>query len=144
MIRARSCIRGLARTTLVSAAIAAASASFAQQPSIVGTWQWTRKSNNCSEQHVYRDDGTGSVQSGARQSDRTYRMSWAPEPNGRYKLTTTIVKDGAGPDCAGATEDRVGKARVVYVLFGQSGETMLQCDSPAGPDCIGPLKRVAP
>lgn len=123
------------RTILFAAAIAPM-AAIAAQPSLVGTWEWTRKSNNCAEQYTYRADGTVLVKSGERQTEATYLIAWAPEPNGRYKLTTTKVKDSGGPDC-GAD----GQREVVYVLFGQSGETMIQCQTLDGADCIGPLKK---
>ncbi len=115
--------------------------ALAQQPSIVGTWEWTRKSNGCSEQYIYRDDGTASIRRADKHTENTYLVSWAPEPNGRYQLTMTTVKDDGGQDCAGSTEDGTGRRRTVYVLFSPSRETMIQCDSPAGADCIGPLRR---
>ena len=118
-------------------------ATFAQQPSIVGTWEWTRKKNGCLEQHVYSDDGTLLIRSGEKRTENTYLMSWAPEPNGRYKLTVATVKDHGGRDCRDATEDSAGSRKVVYVLFSQSHESMIQCESPAGADCTGLMKRTA-
>lgn len=112
-------------------------AAGAAQPSLVGTWEWTRKSNNCTEQYTYRADGTVAVKSGERSREGTYLLAWSPEPNGRYRLTITNVKDSGGADC-GPTP-----AGVTYVLFGQSGESMIQCNSVDGADCIGPLRRTA-
>jgi len=129
-----------AAITLLAAASTGASG---QQPNIVGTWEWTRKSNGCSEQYVYREDGTLSVRRGEKLTENTDLMSWAPEPTGRYKLTMTTVKDNGGRDCADSTADSAGQRRIVYVLFSQSRETMIQCDSPAGADCSGPLRRAA-
>ena len=114
-----------------------------QQPSIVGTWEWTRKANNCSEQYVFRADGTVSIKSGDALSQHTYRMSWAAEPNGRYKLTMTSVKEAGARGCVDAAEAAASLQRAYYVLFGGSRQTMLVCDSPAGADCIGPLKKAA-
>ncbi len=131
----------LAAITLLTAGTSTGASG--QQPSIVGTWEWTRKSNSCSEQYVYRDDGTLSVKRGEKLTENTYLMSWAPEPTGRYKLTMTTVKDNGGRDCADSTADNAGQRSVVYILFSQSRETMIQCDSPAGADCIGPLRRAA-
>lgn len=113
----------------------------AQQPSIVGTWQWTKKSSNCSEQHVFRDDGTLSIRRGEKLTENTYLMSWAPEPGGRYRVTVVTVADDGGRDCEGSTEDSTGRRSTVYVLFGQSRETMIQCGSPAGADCSGLMQR---
>jgi hypothetical protein len=115
----------------------------AQQPSIVGTWEWTRKGNGCSEQYIFREDGTLKIRRGEELTDNTYLMSWAPEPNGRYKLTIVTVKDDGGRDCEGSAENSTGRQSVVYVLFGQSRETMIQCGSPAGADCTGIMHRAA-
>lgn len=117
--------------------------AFGQQPSIVGTWEWTRRSVDCSEQFVFRDDGSLSVRRGNELTENTYLMSWAPEPNGRYKLTLSTVQDDGGRDCADSSEDSTGRSSIVYVLFSQSRATMILCNSPAGADCIGPLKRAA-
>jgi hypothetical protein len=115
----------------------------AQQPSIVGTWEWTRKNNNCSEHYVFRDDGTMSVKSGDAQTEGKYLMAWAAEPTGRYKLSLTTIEDSGGPGCADTVADRQSRQGVVYVLFGGSRETMIVCNSPEGADCIGPLKKAA-
>ncbi len=122
-------------------AIGAWTGARAQQPSIVGTWEWTRKSNNCSEQYVFRDDGTLSIRRGENLTENTYLMSWAPEPGGRYRVTVVTVADDRGRDCEGSTEDTTGRRSVVYVLFGQSRETMIQCGSPSGADCTGLMHR---
>jgi hypothetical protein len=71
-------------------------------------------------------------------------MGWAPEPNGRYKLTLVTTRDNGLRDCADVSGDRTGRRQVVYLLFGGSRATMILCNSLDGPDCIGPLKRSAP
>ncbi|HEU0199347.1 MAG TPA: hypothetical protein VFR86_02830 [Burkholderiaceae bacterium] len=116
----------------------------AQQPSIVGTWEWTRKANGCTERYVFRDNGTLAVTSGDESTENVYRMSWTPEPTGRYKVTVKTVKDHGGRDCADSLADDTGLERVLYILFGGSQQTMIACGTPAGPDCIGPLRRAAP
>jgi hypothetical protein len=115
----------------------------AQQPNIVGTWEWSRKKDACPEQYVFRDDGTVSMQRGEKRTENTYLMSWAPEPNGRYKLTVTTVEDDGGRDCDGSTEVGTGRQSVVYVLFSQSRESMIHCKSPEGADCTGLMRRAA-
>ena len=122
-------------------AIGAWTGARAQQPSIVGTWEWTRKSGNCSERYVFRDDGTLSIRRGEKLTENTYLMSWAPEPGGRYRVIVVTVADDRGRDCEGSTEDTTGRRSVVYVLFGQSRETMIQCGSPTGADCTGLMHR---
>ena len=136
--RRPSCLAILALLALGTCA-----AARAQQPSIGGTWQWTKKSNNCSEQYVFRDDGTLSIRRGGKLTENTYLMSWAPEPGGRYRVTVVTVADDGGRDCEGSTEDTTGRRSVVYVLFGQSRETMIQCGSPTGADCTGLMHRTA-
>ena len=114
-----------------------------QQPDIAGTWEWSRRKDGCAEQYVYRPDGTLSIRRGEESTENTYRMSWAPEPGGRYKVTVVTVKDDGGRDCDGSSDDDTGRQRVVYVLFGQSRETMIQCSSEAGADCTGLMRRTA-
>jgi hypothetical protein len=134
----------IAASVPVGARAADPATSASRQPSIVGTWTWTRRSNDCPERYVYRPDGTVSVQSGEKRIEGTYLVAWAAEPNGRYRLTTTHVKDLGGRDCLGSTDDRTGQRSVVYVLFGQSQATMIQCQSVDGSDCIGPLRKTDP
>jgi len=140
-------VRGSARTAVVATvALLVAGCwevSSAQQPSIVGTWEWARKKDGCPEQHVYRDDGTVSIRRGDKLTENTYRMSWSPEPGGRYPLTVVTARDDGGRDCDGSTEDGTGRRSVVYVLFSQSRESMIQCTSPAGADCTGLMRRTA-
>lgn len=114
-----------------------------QQPSIVGTWEWTRKANGCAEQYVFRDDGTVSIRSGEERTENTYLMAWAPEPTGRYQLTFTTVKDEGGRDCGEANDDKTGQRSTVYVLFAQSRESMIICRSAEGTDCTGLMRRTA-
>jgi hypothetical protein len=124
--------------------LVAATGAIAQQPSIVGTWEWTRKANNCVERYVFRGDGTLSIRSGDENTESTYRIAWSPEPNGRYKLSLATVKDSGGAGCADTAESRTGRQDIVYVLFGGSRTTMILCKSVDGADCIGPLKRNTP
>ena len=138
---------GPCRSALLAAAAvllgAAWTAAQGQQPDIVGTWEWTHRKDGCLEQFVYRPDGSLSARRGEERTESTYRMSWAPEPSGRYGLTLVTNKDDGGRDCNGSTDDDTGRRRTVYVLFGQSRETMIQCDSPAGTDCTGLMRRTA-
>lgn len=50
---------GLALRSAAASAVASA-----QQPSIVGTWEWTRQKNGRVEQLVFRDDGTVAIKRG--------------------------------------------------------------------------------
>lgn len=132
------------RCVLALLATLGAQTAAAQQPSLVGTWEWTRKKNNCVEHYTFRDNGTASIRSGDDRIESTFALAWAPEPNGRYKLTLKPVTDSAGPGCADTPEQAAARRGVVYVLFGGSRETMILCTSLEGADCIGPLRRSAP
>jgi len=112
-----------------------------QQPSIVGTWDWSRKADGCAEEYQFRDNGTVLVFSGAETFESKYRMAWTPESTGRYKLTLTRLKSEGERGCTERQPQAIGAERVFYVLFGGSRQTMILCDSPAEADCIGPLKR---
>ncbi len=113
----------------------------AAQPTLPGLWTWTRKSNECLEQYLFRPDGLLIASSRDARSESRYRMAWAPEPNGRYKVTLETVRDNGMRDCAGLSGDRTGQSMDVWLLFGGSGNTMILCSSINGTDCIGPLER---
>lgn len=118
--------------------------AFGQQPNIVGTWEWARKKDGCAEQFVFRENGTVSIRRGNKRTENTYSMSWAPEPNGRYRLTITTLRDDGGRDCEDSATDSTGQRRVVYALFSQSRESMIHCTAPEGADCTGLIRRTAP
>lgn len=134
----------LLRLATIAALIACAGkAAFGQQPNLVGTWEWARKKDGCAEQFVFRDNGTVSIRQGEKSTENTYLMAWAPEPNGRFRLTITTVKDHGGRDCDEAAEDTTGRRNVVYMLFSQSGESMIMCKAAEGTDCTGLMRRTA-
>jgi hypothetical protein len=137
-------VLGFRRFASVTAILLSAASSphvaAAGQPDIVGTWAWTHKSG-CAEQFVFRGDGTVSIRRGEKRTDSSYLMSWAPEPGGRYKLMLVTIKDFGGRDCAGSDESSTGKRTVLYVLFSQSGDSMIQCGSTSGADCTGLVRR---
>jgi hypothetical protein len=142
------CSRGIAGALLAALAAAAPAADgskpSAGQPSIVGAWEWTRPSNQCTERYDFRSDGTLSVASGERRTESTYRLAWTPEPNGRFRLDLTVTRESGGRNCTGVEADGSGRQREAFVLFSQSRQTMILCNSPAGADCVGPLKRLGP
>jgi hypothetical protein len=135
--------RGALCTAVALLTAGACDGAFGQQPDIVGTWEWARKKDGCVEQFVFRDNGTVSIKRGGKQTENTYLMSWAPEPNGRYKLTITTINDDGGGDCDNSAKDSTGQQSVVYVLFSQSRESMIHCTSPEGADCTGLMRRTA-
>jgi len=117
--------------------------AFGQQPNLAGTWEWTRKKNGCVERFVFRENGTVQIKQGEKSTENTYLMAWAPEPNGRFRLTFTTIKDFGGRDCEDSADDITGRRSVVYMLFSQSRESMIMCKSPEGTDCTGLMRRIA-
>lgn len=118
-------------------------AAFGQQPDLAGTWEWTRKKNGCVERFVFRENGTAEMKQGEKLTENTYLMAWAAEPNGRFQLTLTTVKDHGGRDCEDSADDATGRRSTVYLLFSQSRESMIMCKSPEGTDCTGLMRRIA-
>jgi len=118
-------------------------AALGQQPDLAGTWEWTRKKNGCEERFVFREDGTVTIRQGEKSTDNSYLMAWTPEPNGRFRLSITTVKDHGGRDCEDSAEDTTGRRSTSYLLFSQSRESMIMCKSPEGTDCTGLMRRIA-
>ena len=123
--------------------IAAASASAASPPSLVGRWHWTHP-NGCTEIYEFRSDGSARVTSGEETTDERYEFSSVPEGKGRHKLTMTIVKDHGGRDCVGSVEDSTGKSTTGYIELNAAGNAMVFCADAVTAKCMGPLLRVGP
>jgi hypothetical protein len=143
---AEDAVRRATRVLRSAAAVLGAcafTAALGQQPELAGTWEWTRKKDGCVERFVFRDNGTVAITRGEKRTENTYLRAWTPEPNGRFRLTITTVKDHGGRDCEGATDDSTGRRSVVYVLFSQSRESMIFCAAPEGTDCTGLMRRIA-
>lgn len=109
---------------------------------IVGAWKWTVKSNDCTETYIYGKDGSLSVTSGDEETKQTYTIDPTPTPNGRYKITKKIVEDYGGRDCGDSDEDNTGQTATIYVLFNRTGHMLIECFSPDGNDCIGPMRKI--
>lgn len=138
--------------TLITLTVAAAPLA-AEEPSppphimpaqtIVGAWKWTVKSNNCTESYIYDKDGSLSVTSGDEETKQTYTIDPKPEPNGRYKITKKVIEDYGGRDCSDSDEDNTGQSATIYVLFNRTGRMLIECFSPDGNDCIGPMRKIS-
>lgn len=111
---------------------------------IVGTWQWTRAANQCTEVYRFGSDGSGSVSSGAERTDDTYEVASTPEGRGRYKLAITTIRDHGGQDCVGSEVDSTGKTATGYVGFSPALDAMILCADATSDRCIGPMRRVGP
>jgi hypothetical protein len=113
------------------------------KPPIIGSWEWTRKTNNCTEVYSFKANGTAFVVSGEEKTENTYALSEALESSGRYKLTMTTTKDLGGRDCGYSSEDSTGKTSNIYLLFSPDGHMLAMCESELGTACFGPLRKKA-
>lgn len=109
---------------------------------LVGKWTWTRSANNCTEVYEYRADGTMYVTSGAEKSDNSYSLAAEQSINGFFKLTTAILKDYGGRDCADSETDDTGAADTNFIQFNPTGNQYILCREETFEHCIGPLRRV--
>ena len=100
---------------------------------IVGAWKWTVKSNDCTETYIYGKDGSLAVTSGDEETKQTYTIDPNPTPNGRYKITKKVID---------SDEDNTGQTATIYVLFNRTGHKLIECFSPDGNDCIGPMRKI--
>lgn len=110
---------------------------------IVGTWAWTRSSNDCTEVYRYYRDGTVAVISGKEVTLGEYEIASQPNDAGRYKLTDTILIDHGGMDCADVDVDNTGESATIYVLFHDSGNAHWSMYEPTGDIGFGPLYRIS-
>lgn len=108
---------------------------------IIGTWKWTRKINDCTETYVFRSDGTLSVTSGAERTDNTFTITRAPVERGFFELRTRVTQDHRGTDCAQVDEDDTGKEIVSFILFEPTQGMHISCSEPRLQACFGPLVR---
>jgi hypothetical protein len=109
---------------------------------LLGSWTWTRDENQCTEIYEYRADGTNHIVSGEERTDNRYKLSAAKTEDGFYTLTSTVVKDHGGKDCADADNDDTGATFTVYVTFTPEGDQHLVCFEENLKRCFGPLRRL--
>lgn len=110
---------------------------------LIGKWTWTRPTNSCTEVYEYRADGTLFVVSGDEKSDNTYHLAYEPSLKGFYKITSTIVKDRGGKDCADSETDDTGATDTNFIKFHPSGNQYTVCHEESFEKCFGPLRRIA-
>lgn len=83
---------------------------------IIGKWQWTRDTNQCTGVYEFKADVTAPIVRGAERTDNTYEVGATPDINGFYKLTMTIVKDYGDKDCAD-DESLSSGGSTNYIIF---------------------------
>ncbi len=111
---------------------------------IVGKWQWTRSTNNCTEMYDYRADGTFYTRSGAEETSNTYSISERPDANGFYELKAQLVKSNEAQDCSDGAPNNDTAPFTIYILFHKTQPLHLVCQTPTLNQCFGPLRRVEP
>lgn len=109
---------------------------------LVGKWEWTRPSNNCTEVYDFRTDGTVPVRSGSEKTENVFTVAANPDQNGFYRQTIKTTKDYGGTDCANDETDSTGQESTIFVVFDPSKTTHLVCREPKVERCFGPLRRV--
>jgi len=125
-------------------AYAAPSTPAAVSHPIVGKWQWTRSTNNCTEIYDYRADGTIFAISGAEETTSTYKIAERPNSNGFYALTSRLVKTNGAQDCSDNPPSADTAPYTIYILLHRSQTTYMVCLTPALDRCAGPLRRMPP
>jgi hypothetical protein len=111
---------------------------------LVGTWRWSREGDQCTETYEYRADGTGSITSRDERSLHRYRLSAQPSMGGFYTLTSEVLRDYGGKDCAELDEDDTGRTYTLYLLMSTDRDAHLLCYEQSQQRCFGPLRRVLP
>jgi hypothetical protein len=112
---------------------------------LIGSWQWTREENNCTEIYDFRADGTSSVISGEELTEHTYTISPGPVTNGFFKLVMTMTKTNNKQDCSDAppsAEAYAEPSHTVYIVFHRNEPQYLMCRAPNLEQCFGPLHRI--
>ena len=110
---------------------------------IIGTWVWTRESNNCTEVWRFYDDGKYVVVSGREVTLGEYSISEWPNEASRYAMTMTILVDHGGKDCADTTDDSSGATYMNYLQFHESGNAYAPMYHETESDGFGPLYRIS-
>lgn len=109
---------------------------------VVGSWTWTRESNDCTETYHFQADGTLFVISGAELSTGEYSIDDRADDEGFYELRAKTVSNGAA-DCSDSPSagERQTYEYTVYLAFHPSGQLHIVCYGRSFDRCFGPLRR---
>ena len=108
---------------------------------LVGTWNWTLFSGQCSETLQYGADGVLISTSGQAVSAWRFVASAAPDAQGFYKVVETYLRTNGKKDCQGDTlEDDVLEA-TRFIQLSPTKDRLIVCKTAALAACYGPLKR---
>jgi hypothetical protein len=123
----------------------AASGSMAAGPMpghpILGAWTFTVPDGGCEETYEFRPDGTLLASSGEARSERTYRITDAPDAQGFYRLVDKVVRENGKLDCFGEPTEP-GSSATIFILFDPGGDRFVACESESPDACLGPLLRI--
>ncbi|TSA00089.1 MAG: hypothetical protein D4R84_01005 [Rhodocyclaceae bacterium] len=111
---------------------------------IVGKWQWTRSTNNCTEVYDYRPDGTIFAISGAEETSSRYKIAGQPDADGFYELTAELVKSNGAQDCSDSPPNTDTDPYTIYINIHKTQPTYMVCPTPGWDRCVGPFRRVRP
>lgn len=107
---------------------------------IIGSWHVHVPGTTCSETYVFKPNGTTWVQSADEISESKFEISAAPDADGYYRLTDTIVTNNRKPDCRGELTT-IGDTVTVFVLFNNVSDHFLFCPKHVAHHCVGPFIR---
>jgi hypothetical protein len=109
--------------------------------SYVGRWAYKDERAGCGETFEFDAGDQLRIQSGDERTVNTYQFVGPLNAAGRLEVRTTVLQTTVGRNCAGKIEDLSGQSRSYFIEPGPLGESIAMCESAAGPDCTGPLRK---
>ena len=137
-MRTVTCLLLLLTSTLLGAA---GMSSKPPAKLLLGSWQWTREANGCTEIYSFERDGVLATVSGAELTSQLFVVLAPGEAGQRLKLGIVTLADNGLGDCAEVAVDDTGLSYEIWVEFSPRGDQMLMCYTESGPECFGPLAR---
>ena len=108
---------------------------------LVGTWNWTLFSGQCSETLQYGADGVLIATSGQAVSAWRYVASAAPDAQGFYKVVETYLRTNSKKDCQGDTLEDDDLEATRFIQLSPAKDRLIVCKTATLAACYGPLKR---
>jgi hypothetical protein len=134
----------MAQTAACHAQAPGAGRNPAQAAAYLGYWSAADTQADCRESFDFGSDGTLRIESGDERTVNSYTLGKALNPAGRLEVRTTVLKTVVGRNCAGHFADLTGQSRSLFIEPGPLGASIAVCESAAGVDCTGPLRKEAP
>ena len=108
---------------------------------LVGTWNWTLFSGQCSETLQYGPDGVLIATSGQAVTAWRYVASAAPDALGFYKVTETYLRTNSKKDCQDDTLEDDDLEATRFIQLSPAKDRLIVCKTTTLAACYGPLKR---